>query len=269
MSAMTTLTSEAVRDAGRRRIVWAVILLSLLSLMLIDGCTACNTGEVTVNGEARNIQDLGGAVGTVLFVVLGLWVCLLAGILGSDHLQQTLEDGSASLCLSRPISRRQFALARLAGALFVALAPGLVLLGATAGLLHFRSGLALEPALGAALACVLGATTCGALGMLLSLALPRLASLLAVFATVTLTTVANLAARFDSGPGLLATIDQAGPPLAAAMWTALDPWVGAVSLAGGVDPAVGLPMVGLRLALWAVGTVTVLVWAFQRRELHF
>ena len=269
MSVTRTLTAEAIRDAGRRRIVWAVILLSLLSLMLIDGCTACSSGDVTVNGETRNIQDVGGAVGTVLFVVLGLWVCLLAGILGSDHLQQTLEDGSASLCLSRPISRRQYALARLAGALFVALLPGLALLGATAGLLHFRSGLTLEPAFGAAIACVLGAITCCALGMLLSLALPRLASLLAVFATVSLTAIANLSARLDGGPGLLATLDQAGPPLAAAMWTALDPWVGAVSLAGNTDPATGGSLVIMRLALWSVGTVVVLLWAFQRRELRF
>lgn len=268
MSTATTLTTEAIRDASRRRIVAAIVLLSLGSLLLIDGCTTCSGGEVSINGEARNIQDLAGATGTILFVVLGLWVCLLAGILGSDHLQQTLDDGSASLCLSRPVSRRQFALARLVGALSVALGSGLVLLGFTAALLHVRSGLPLEPALGATFACVLGATTCGAIGMTLSLLLPRLASLLAVFACIAGTALANVAARVDPGPGLLSIIDQAGPPLAAAMWTALDPWIDAVSLAGTADPATALASVWLRLALWAAGSVAALAWTFQRHEIH-
>jgi ABC-type transport system involved in multi-copper enzyme maturation permease subunit len=246
----------------------AIALLSLGSLMLIDGCTTCSGGEVTINGEARSVQDLGGAVGTLLIVVLGLWTCLLAGVLGTDHLQQTLEDGSASLCLSRPISRRQFALARLAGALSVALIPGLVLLAAAAGLLHLRGGLPLGPAMGAGVAYILGATTCGAIGMTVSLAMPRLASLLVVFACVGLTTLANVAAHFDPGPGLLATIHQAGPPLAASIWTVLDPWIDAVSLAGDTEPFTGIPGAWLRLGVWTAGSIGALLWTFERQELR-
>ena len=268
MSVATTLTAEAVRDASRRRIVAAIVLLSLGSLLLVDGCTTCSGSNVTINGEARNIEDLAGATGTTLFVVLGLWICLLAGILGSDHLQQTLDDGSATLCLSRPVSRRQFALARLVGALSVALGSGLLLLGVTAALLHLRSGLPLAPALNATLACVLGATTCAAIGMTLSLVLPRLASLFAVFAVIAGTTLANIVARIDPGPGLLSTLDQAGPPLAAAMWTALDPWVGAVSLADAATPGAWFVPAWLRLALWAAGSVAALAWTFQRHEIR-
>ena len=50
MSAFTALSKEALSDAIRRRIVAAVILLCLFSLMAIDGFTSC-AGNVSLNGE--------------------------------------------------------------------------------------------------------------------------------------------------------------------------------------------------------------------------
>ena len=120
MSGFSVLAVEALRDAVRRRIVMAIVVLSLLSLMVVDSCTACAAGEVTINGEVRSLNDVAGAAGANLYAWLGLWIVVLAGLLASDHLQQTLEDGSANLCLARPVSRTAFAMARLAGALAVA-----------------------------------------------------------------------------------------------------------------------------------------------------
>lgn len=266
-NATTTLAAEAMRDAGRRRIVAAIVALSLVSLMLVDGCTSCAGSEVTINGEVRSLQNIAGATGTALFVLLGLWVIVLAGILGSDHLQQTLDDGSAQLCLSRPISRSQFAFTRLAGALSVALAAGLILLGVTAALLYLRSGLPLGPALAAGSACALSALTCGALGMTLSLYLPRLASLLLVAGGVAVISFANGLALVAPGPGVLGWIDRTAPPFAASMWIALDPWVDGVSLADSDAGTWGVLWVWLRAGLWAAGSVGILGWAFRRLEI--
>ena len=94
MSAFTALSKEALFDAIRRRIVAAVILLCFFSLMAIDGFTSC-AGNVSLNGEDVQLAEMAGATGAILFVTLGLWIAVLAAILASDHLQQTLEDGSA------------------------------------------------------------------------------------------------------------------------------------------------------------------------------
>jgi hypothetical protein len=142
-----TLAGEAVLDAVRRRIVAAIAVVSLLSLMLVDTCTTCGGGEVIVNGEVREMANIAGWTGTVTFAVLGLWSIVLAGVLASEHLAQTLADGSATLALARPVGRGTFAFARLAGSLAIALVTGAVLLGGTTLFLHARSGLPTGPAL--------------------------------------------------------------------------------------------------------------------------
>jgi len=95
------LTLEALRDALRRRIVAAVAVLSVLSLMVVDSCSGCSTGTVTIDGQAQELVSIAGYGATVTFVVLGLWIITLAGVLAADHLTQTLEDGTALLSVHR------------------------------------------------------------------------------------------------------------------------------------------------------------------------
>ena len=90
-----TLAGEAILDAVRRRVVAAIAVVSLLSLMLVDTCTTCSGGEVVVNGEVREMVHIAGWTGTVTFVVLGLWSIILAGVLASEHLAQTFASDAA------------------------------------------------------------------------------------------------------------------------------------------------------------------------------
>ena len=147
MRGFAALLAEAVRDAIRRRIVIGIVVACLFSLMLLDSCTSCATGEVVVNGEARPLASLAGGLGVATLVVLGLWIVSLAGILAADHLRQALDDGSARMSLARPVGRGTFVMARLGGVLCIAYATGLLLLGAAAFLLATRSGLSVAPAL--------------------------------------------------------------------------------------------------------------------------
>lgn len=263
MSALATLIAEAVRDASRRRIVAVIIVMSLLSLFFIDGCTSCAAGEISVNGENRSLQDVAGATGAFLYGTLGLWIVLLAGVLAADHLQQSIEDGSANLTLARPVSRDEFVLARLSGSLAVCGGTAIVLLGITAVLLNQRSGLPPGPALLSALGCGAGAITMGALGMLASLWLPRFAALLAVVAGLGLMTLANATALLrEPGSGdLLAWIDQLGPPLASSLWIPLQAWVPQAT------PVAHPYEVGLRAIGWAGIALAALLTAFRRSEL--
>ena len=265
MSAFVALAAEALRDAVRRRIVVAILLLSVLSLMMIDGCTSCAAGSVEVNGEAMELRGTAGGSGVMIFTSLGLWICALAGFLASDHLQQTLEDGSANLCLARPVGRASFAFSRLFGALAVALGAGFVLLGATAFLLNARSALPLGPALHAGFQVCIGAVSIGALAMTLSLWLPRLATILLVTGGIATLATANLLAlvpREEETPlGVLGWVDQLGPPLAKGVIAALDPWVPIAS--AGLDPG----LMTLRLLAWAFTGCIALAFAFRRVEL--
>ena len=264
MSALAPLTAEAVRDASRRRIVAVVVVMSVVSLFFVDGCTSCAGGEITVNGENHSMQQVGGITGAFLFATLGLWVVFLAGVLASDHLQQSLEDGAANLTLARPVTRDEFVLARLLGTLFVAGGTAGVLLGSAAFLLYQRSGLDPGPAVLAALGCGLSAITLGALGMWASLWLPRLAAILTVVAGLAVVTLANTLALFSGsgGSGILHAIDQWGPPLASALWIPLLAWVPEAIPAPGGSTALALRAVG-----WAGLAIAALLWSFRRHEL--
>ena len=263
LGAYRTLTAEAILDAARRRIVAAIAVVTLLSLWLVRGCTACGSGSYTVNGQPIDPSRIAGFTGITLYALLALWTMALAGVLASDHLKQTLDDGSATLTLARPVGRGTFALARLSGSLAVALSTGAVLLSATAALLHLRQGLPIAPAVTGASVCALAAVSVGALAMALSLALPRVATFLVVFALVTGVTALNLASSAGIElSGMAYVVDRFGPPLGTALVQALGPWVG--------KPATPLGQgdTTLRLVLWATASVALLIAAFRRVEIR-
>jgi hypothetical protein len=255
-----TLTVEAIGDAVRRRIVAAIVAMAIVSLWFVDGCTSCASGSAEVNGMTLSAESILGWTAAVLFGTFALWTVALAGVLASDHLTQTLQDGSATLILARPVGRVPFALARLAGSLCVSLLTGVVLLGGCAAFIRARYGLELGPAALAGLVCAVSAVVVAALAMWLSLVLPRAATFLIVFAAVGAVSAVNFAAAFGARfGGLLAAIDGWGPPLGSLLVSALSPWTGF----GAGDPAA----LALRLAAWALAALALLGLWFQRMEL--
>jgi hypothetical protein len=263
LAAYRTLTADAVLDAARRRIVAAIAVVTLLSLWLVRGCTACGSGSYTIDGQVIDPSRVAGFTGVAIYALLALWTMTLAGVLASDHLKQTLDDGSAPLTLARPVGRGTFALARLSGSLVVSLSTGAVLLAATAALLYVRQGLPIAPAVAGACVCALAAVSIAALAMALSLALPRVATFLVVFALVSGVTALNLAALTGVElSGIAYAVDRFGPPLGTALMQALGPWVGR-------PPAsLGQGDTTLRLVLWATASVALLVAAFRRVEIR-
>ena len=257
-----TLTWEAVIDAVRRRIVFAIAAMGILSMMVVDSCSGCNTASLTLDEKAQELIEVAGYTASLTFTTLGLWIITLAGVLGADHLTQTLEDGTAPLGLARPVSREVFALSRLCGTLGIVAITGLVLLGGTAFLFATRNDLPFGPAFVAGAACGLGAIAVGGLAMTASLFLPRLATWLLV---VSLVGVIALAGGFSFAPieqqGWLAWVGRFGPPLASSMVAALSPWMNEIALPWG--PFELWP----RLLLWDVLAVGALTWAFRRREI--
>ena len=259
--AFRVLAVDALADAMRRRIVPVVVVVSLLSLSVIDRCSA-HAPTITRDGRVVEIPAVAGWGGLVIMVVLGLWTLVLAGVLASDHLAEALDDGSATLNLARPVSRDSFVLARLAGALAIAVATGAVLLLVTALLLHARHGLALDAALWCLLACALAAACVGALSMAASLVLPR--AMTALLAFVCVSTIAALQSAAQLGAeltGLAGAVERYGPPLLTSMLVSLAPWIEPSAIRG--EPL----EIALRALLWAGGAAALLLFAFRRVEL--
>ena len=256
------LAVEAVADAVRRRIVPVIVVLAVVSLFFIDSCSSCSPA-VTQNGQQVELSQIAGFAGVISVVSLGLWTLVLAGALASDHLAEPLSDGSASLVLSRPVSRGSFALTRLAGTLGLALLTGAVLLGTSGLLFSARQGLAIAPVAGVFLACALGTVTVAALAMMASLWLPRTLTALLVFGTVWGVGILETAVRLGAEIGGLAgAVARYGPPLAGSMIAALSGWVEQPL------PEGGALLLGVRALVWAAASVAALIFAFRRIEIR-
>ena len=61
------LTLEAIRDAIRRRIVFAIAAMGLLSMMVVDSCSGLASGTASVNDQAVELaRGLGAELGVGL-----------------------------------------------------------------------------------------------------------------------------------------------------------------------------------------------------------
>jgi ABC-type transport system involved in multi-copper enzyme maturation permease subunit len=257
---LALLTREAVADASRRRIVPAVGVICFLSLLLVQSCSTC-TANVGIDGRMQTV-DLGRWSGIASFALLGLWSVVLAGLLAADHLRSIFEDGSATLLLTRPLSRPTLALARLAGSLVVSGGAGLVVCAGATFFLVARGGLALGPAFWATAAVTVGLATVAALAMLASLFLPRIVTMLVVLGFVGWVGAANVGAVSGVAlTGISFVLDRFGPPLLSGILLALAPWADATI--GSLSPL----DVSLRAIAWLVASVAVLLVVFDQREL--
>ena len=269
LRAFRIFAAEAFRDGLRRRLAFAVGLVLMIGLAGAQTCTQFGSGSFNVNGEAVDANVIGGFLAPILFGFQAWAVLAIAGLLAADHLARPLAEGSAVLWLARPVSRHTWALARLAGALGVALLCGAVLLGGTGAMLALRQGVAIQPALLAAAATALGAVVVAAFAMAASLALGRSAVVFVVLLALAFVAFANgvglateLAHPEVELGGLVGAVDRYGPPLFTAIAGAVAQWN------PHVDAGDTFTESTLRLAVWAIGGIAVLLAAFRSREIE-
>lgn len=254
------LAADALRDAVRSRLVWAVGFVSGVLLLGVDSCTGAWQGTVDLDGQALDLSRIGRAVGVPAFVLLGGGVMTLAGLLGADALARPLRDGTADLVLARPVGRSSYALARLAGALGISFGVGAALLGAATWLLHQRQEASLLPALAAAGACALGACVAASFAMTISLFLTRVAASVIVLFMLGAVALANCLGLFLDLRGTLGALDRFGPPLFSSVALAVARWAPSLPIEGDFREA------ALRLAAWLVAGLALLLAAARRVE---
>jgi len=265
MNGLGALTREAVLDAVRRKLALAVAVSCVLSVMVLDSCTTMMGAHFEINGEAVDASAfIAGGAGALTLVVLTLWLVTLAGVLAADQLRQTLEDGTATLAMARPVSRFVFGLARLAGVLAIAWGAAVALMGAAAFLLGSRNGLALGPAALAGAACLLGSLAMAAWAMTASLYLPRVATILLVFAAVGAVALANAIGAVTGIGGFFGWVDRYGPPFASTAIVALTTWLPQTAQDGMRIEAFD---VWARLGLWTAAGLAALFVSLRRIEI--
>lgn len=264
MNGLGVLTLEAIQDAVRRRLAYVVAGVCILSVLVLDTCTAILPSSVEVNGEMVEVgMGVANGAGLVTFVVLGMWIVILAGVLAADQLRETLEDGSATLALARPVSRLSFALARLLGVLVFAWGAGAVLLGAAAFLLGSRHDVSMAPAAGAALATTLGALALAAWSMSASLFMARIATTLLAFALVAVVVVSNAVGAVADLDGFFGVVNELGPPFASAVIVSLSSWLPEQAVEA---LRIDATEVWLRLTAWTVAGIAALAAGIRRIE---
>ena len=269
LRAFRIFAGEAFRDGLRRRLAFAVALVLLIGLAGAQTCTQFGTGTIDVNGEAVDGNVIGGFLAPLLFGFQAWAVLAIAGLLAADHLARPLAEGSAVLWLARPVSRHTWVLARLAGALGVALLCGAALLGGTGAMLVLRQGVAIEPALLAAAATALGAVVVATFAMAASLAVGRSAVVLIVLLALAFVAFSNgtglateLAHPEVGVGGLVGAVDRYGPPLFTAIAGAVARWNPHVDTGDTFQHAM------IRLGLWAAAGVALLLSMFRSREIE-
>jgi ABC-type transport system involved in multi-copper enzyme maturation permease subunit len=263
MSAFSALVREALRDAARRRALIAAAAASALAALAIARCGQCEA-NVTIQGEALSASagDLAAIGATLAVSLIALWTYAVAALLASDGLAASIEDGVAEAVLARPVSRDAFVLARLAGVWLGACALGAALLALAIGLSADRPGVTLLPALRAAFGIAVAAWSVAAFAMVVSLSLPRAATLLLFgalgAAVVGIEAAALLGARMT---GVAGAVARYGPAWLSGPVGSLAPWLSEMRLPGPPE------LTHARASAWAALGTAALVARFRQLEL--
>jgi len=252
---------ESLRDAARRRVVPAVLVMCFLTLFMLNSCTQCS-GDLEIETNMGGGLQILGWGGVAAFASLALWMVALSGLLAADHLSSALDDGTAQLVLARPVSRATFVLSRLFGSVTVSLAAGLILLGGASFFFVTRGDLPVAPALVSMLATAISCVCFSAIAMFCSLYMNRLVTVLILLVLLAVMTVLSVMAL--SGvelAGIYGAAERMGPTFATTIIASLLPWAHREMIDSDIL------LIWARLLGWTIGAVALLLTAFGRREL--
>ncbi len=98
------------------KLVYFIFLMALLFILL---GRSCSPGEITGNDILFDAQARQNLAMKVAFNGIVLWSIMLCGLLAANILSKELEEGTAVITLSRPISRALFAAGKLLSVLMV------------------------------------------------------------------------------------------------------------------------------------------------------
>jgi ABC-type transport system involved in multi-copper enzyme maturation permease subunit len=279
-----TIAKLTIREAARRRILWVLLGLTIVSVAL----TSWGTGALAGLARSEGTNELAIRVGVSQILILAAFMfsfvlAMTAAFLGAPAIAADLESGIALAMLARPIRRSEYVVGRWLGLVVVvaayAGASGFLEIGAV-GLLtgHYPPQPFLAVVFLAAQAVVLLT-----IALLLGTRLPAIAAgaiCVVVFGLAWMAGVFGGVAR-AFGADALAVVSDATRWLfpADGLWRGviygLEPPLVAVIASGreigDANPfyALAPPPLGFVLwsALWIAGVLALAAWSLDRREI--
>ena len=99
-------------DEVRQRSLIVVFVICALAVFLARGCYQ---GNYVVNGQALDAGTIAGAVSKAAFHVIAVVAMLIAALLSMRAFRRDRDGGMQSSILSKPITRQQYVLGKVAG----------------------------------------------------------------------------------------------------------------------------------------------------------
>jgi ABC-type transport system involved in multi-copper enzyme maturation permease subunit len=287
VTAIAIIARLTVTEAARRRIIWVLLGLTVVSVLLTSWGIERLVTLARERGEATEIEIQIG-VSQVLILVAFMFsfvLAMTAAFLGAPSIAADLESGVAHAMLARPIRRADLVVGRWVGlvaiVVFYAALSGFLEMGAV----RLVSGYAPpQPWLAVALLSA-QAVVLLTLALLLSTRLPAIASGAVCVVLFGLGWMAGVFAGvgrfFEAGP--LVTLAEASRWVLPSdgLWRgtiyALEPAVVIAALEGVGGPAVEVnpffapipppPELIVWTAAWIVGVLALATWSLGRRDL--
>lgn len=132
---MITIAKLTIREAARRRILWVLLGLTIVSVALTSWGTAALAG--LARSEGTNELEIRIGVSQILILAAFMFsfvLAMTAAFLGAPAIAADLESGIALAMLARPIRRSEYVMGRWLGLVFVvaayAAASGFLEIGA-------------------------------------------------------------------------------------------------------------------------------------------
>lgn len=287
MTAIAIIARLTVAEAARRRIIWVLLALTVVSVLLTSWGIERLVSLARERGEATELEIQIG-VSQVLILVAFMFsfvLAMTAAFLGAPSIAADLESGVAHAMLARPIRRADLVVGRWVGlvaiVVFYAALSGFLEMGAV----RLVSGYSPPQPWQAVALLSAQAVVLLTLALLLSTRLPAIASGAVCVVLFGLGWMAGVFAGvgrfFEAGP--LVTVAEASRWLLPSdgLWRgtiyALEPAVVIAALEGVGGPAVDVnpffapipppPELIAWTAVWIVGVLALATWSLRRRDL--
>ena len=112
MNSFIKIAGFTLADQMKQKSFYVLLIISILFVLMIRGCYQ---GEYIINGRQISNAALAWQVSKIVFQVITFGMFLMVSMISMKIFSRDQADGSLILYLSRPVTRWQYVLGRIAG----------------------------------------------------------------------------------------------------------------------------------------------------------
>jgi ABC-type transport system involved in multi-copper enzyme maturation permease subunit len=261
------LAGYTVIDLVHHKSFYVMLTIGVLFVLLLRGCYK---QDYTVNGRQVTAATVAWHASIIAFHVIAAGALLIGALLSLGGLKRDRDDGSMIYILSKPVTRLDYLLAKIAGQWAVSFLFMLVLHLTILIIAYFNTGGVIPGYILASLTCSLNVLFMVVVVGLLSLVLPEFAAALISIGIVAISFISDTFFQVTNSDILKSVLPQAGP---LSLWRVLWPKIASLQFfaASFIDNSdfhsMGPLHPVITVSLWTIIVGGILLWRFQREEL--